>query len=202
MVRILICALVLLLLASCTAWAATVTLTCDELSADLDGVTVKGVTFGFTGGDAMYGTLSGPGPVAGYFDPRNIEGSTAGTLTMTFAQATTSLEFCGAMDKAVQSINPAFYVQLWGLGEQLIGNYTMGVTKQPNDGEFPVGKFTYSGTLVGRVVVTFNTTIECPRFAIDNVKYDGTYVVPEPSTFLPLLCGLAGITSLAWRRRR
>jgi len=201
MIRVFVCAMVVLLLASSAAWTAPVTLTFDEyLNIPVNGMTVKGVTFGFTGGDATYGTEAGPGPVAGFFNPPDLEGSTSGTLTMSFADPTTSLSFSGSLNNAEMIfISPAFYLALFGPTSQLIGNFTMDVARQPNDGLYPVGQFSYSGSLVSRVVVTFNSAV-APRFAIDNLTYDG--VIPEPSTVLALLCGVAGMGGLLWRRRK
>src|SRR5262249_3375462 len=72
-------------------------LTFDELPFQpVDGLSYKGVTFGFTvngqpSTDANYHSF-GPGKLTYVQDP-SLEGNTLGTLTLTFAKPTTVLQF-------------------------------------------------------------------------------------------------------------
>src|SRR5215210_4397359 len=106
-----------LLPASAPAAKRTVTLTFDELSFQpVDGVTINGLTFGFTGGDATYGAF-GPGSIVNVQDP-SLEGSAFGTLRLTFARPTNVLEFGLALN-TFGSLTPGATVALYNAGGHL-----------------------------------------------------------------------------------
>jgi hypothetical protein len=155
-----------LLPASASAAKRTVTLTFDELSFQpVDGVTINGLTFGFSGGDATYGAF-GPGSIVNVQDP-SLEGSAFGTLRLTFARPTNVLEFGLALN-TFGSLTPGATVALYNPGGHLrrvIGVNTSELVS------FTEGRFAYSGGAIGSAVITFNSSA-ASRFALDNLTFE------------------------------
>lgn len=174
-------------------------ITFDELPTQaLNGVSLKGVTFGFTIGgvastDATFDTLVGPGGIAPFITPPNAEGNSLGTLTLSFARAVSSIQF--GLARNVPTGTPGAEVQLFSGGTSL-GTSPVSVTI-PVGGTFPEGLFTSSATNVTSAIITFDNPTAAPRFAMDNLSFTP---VPEPSSFA--LCGAGGLVLAALIRRR
>ena len=162
------------------------TLTMDEVPYQpVNGLTVKGVTFGFTVGgvassNAFYDD-SGPGVTAYTSDP-SIVGDATGVLALNLAEATTSLQFGFALDMTGSDAAGAT-VSLYGVGGGIIGTYTVPVA--PNGYAFPSGLFSYSGpAAVASAAVSFDSSA-APAFAFDNLTYslpaDNWYTVTVPA---------------------
>jgi hypothetical protein len=143
----------------------TVTLDFTELpSQPVNGVTINGLTFGFTGGDATYNAF-GPGATVFVQDP-SIEGSTSGTLTLAFARPTNVLEF-GLALSAFGTLSPGATVTLYNPGgkvRQVVPLRTESLVS------FTEARFAYSGGAIGSATVTFNATAAA-RFALDNLTF-------------------------------
>jgi len=162
---------VLVSLIALQASAQVVTLTMDELPTQpVNGLTFKGVTFGFTVGgigstDALYD--AGNGGQQTFTQDPVIEGNAAGVLTLDFAMPTPRLEF-GVSLLAAMNLSPGFVVMLFDANLNPIGT-------TPVDANilifFPEGQFLYQGTPVRRAVITFNTT--AARFGFDNLTFIG-----------------------------
>lgn len=190
---------VVLAVSPCAALAALTTLTFDEVPFQpADGLTVKGVTFGFQS--------ASPSPVANYnatipFPLTYIQGSALvgdgdGVLTLDFANNPTPLLQFGVAQTSEEELAPGFSVALFDPNLASLGTFNI------NTGliqSFTEGLFDYTGASVGFAAISFAVG-ERGEFALDNLTY-GTpdHVVPEPSLFLLLSAGAVGIGLL--RRR-
>jgi len=164
-----------LLPASAPAAKRTVTLTFDELSfVPVNGVTIDGLTFGFTGGDATYGAF-GPGTIVNVQDP-SLEGSSAGTLTLSFARPTNVLEF-GLALSTFGSLTPGATVALYNPGGHLRTTIPLNTDSIVS---YTEGRFAYAGGAIGSAVITFDPT--AGRFALDNLTFEQKGV-PRRQTF-------------------
>jgi len=186
---------ILMALISAGSADAAVTLTFDELPTQpVNGLTYKGVTFGFTIGgnpstDAVYSGI-GPGSIA-YLQDTTLEGNAAGVLTLDFAQPTDLLSF----GVALNSFNPvtaAYSVKLFDASLSAIGTFS--------ENTYPVvlwseDMFSYSGTPIGRAVIAFNGQF-ASRFAVDNLSVN---TIPAPGA---ILLGSIGVGFVSWLRRR
>jgi len=190
---VLICVLTGLM--SAGAADAAVTLTFDELlTQPVNGLTYKGVTFGFTIGgnpsmDAVYSGV-GPGSIA-YLQDTTLEGSAAGVLTLDFAQPTNLLAFGVALN-SLNAVTAAYSVELFDASLSALGTFT--------ENTYPVVRwsedlFSYSGTPIGRAVIAFNAQF-ASRFAVDNLSVN---TIPAPGA---VLLGSIGVGFVSWLRRR
>ena len=147
------------------------TLTFDEISMQpVDGLNFKGVTFGFQimgvpSLDARY-YASGPGQIKYVQDP-SLEGNASGTLTLTFDQPTTVVEFGVALNTGAP-LPAGATVDLYRPGKGWI-RQTIPLTTSPIIA-WTEGLFSYSGPAVKTVVITFDWLI-ASRFALDNLKF-------------------------------
>lgn len=175
---------------------AAVTLTFDELPMQpVDGLSYKGVTFGFKVGgysstDAVYSSI-GPGTLI-FLQDTTLEGTTAGILTLDFDTPTDMLQF-GVALKSYETAIPAYVVRLYDPSYTLIGSYLRNTSPLLLWSE---GQFTYSGTMVRRAVIGFNENA-ASRFALDNLTFN--HPVPAPGA---LLLGGFGLGIVNWLRRR
>ncbi len=184
-----------------------VLITFNELSSrPLNGVSLQGVTFGFTidgvaSTDAQFNTIAGPGGIAPFITPPNAEGNSLGILSFTFDQPSTQIQF--GLARSVQVGTSGASVELFS------GATSLGVTNLilniPPGAGFPEATFTSSATGVTSGRITFTLPATAPRFALDNFGFiaSGTpTAVPEPATFT--MAGMGALMTLgyAWRRRR
>lgn len=185
-----------------TAVHAT-TLKFDELPFQpVDGLTFKGVTFGYEIGgspsaDAAYNSTA-VGSLT-YLDDPVLEGDAAGILSLTFLQPTYDVSF-GLALSTFGDVNPAATVSFYDAGNVLLGSVNLTATSLVF---FSEGFLSYVDTLtaVSRIELDFNEA-EASRFAIDNLTYNVVNnPVPETGTSLAGLgvAALAGISG--WRRR-
>lgn len=151
--------------ASAQAAKQTVTLAFNELPAQpVNGVSLNGLTFGFTNGDATYNAV-GPGSTVFVQEPL-LEGSAFGTLTLRFARPTNRLEF-GLALSTFFTLTPGATVALYNPGGHLRG--LVPITTQ-SLGSFTEARFVYSGGAIGSAVITFNSA--AGRFALDNLTFE------------------------------
>jgi hypothetical protein len=147
----------------------TQTLTFDELPFQpVDGLHFKGVTFGFTingvhSTDAHYDAF-GPGVTTYTSDP-SLEGNASGVLTLDFDQPRTFVQFGVALSTNA-TLPSGATVKLYDPSSALIGVFP--VSTSPGGFFFTSGQFSYSGSLVSRAVVSFDSTA-ASRFVVDNL---------------------------------
>jgi hypothetical protein len=151
--------------ASAQAAKQTVTLGFTELPTQpVNGVSLNGLTFGFTNGDATYNAF-GPGSTVFVQDP-SLEGSAFGTLTLRFARPTNRLEF-GLALSTFGTLTPGATVALYNPGGHLRG--LVPITTQSLV-SFTEARFVYSGGAIGSAIITFNSS--AGRFALDNLTFE------------------------------
>jgi hypothetical protein len=145
-----------------------------ELSPQpVDGVSVKGVKFGFTIGgvastDATFGGR-GPGTLKYVQDP-SLEGNAAGVLTVTFATPTVLVKF--GIARLSSTPMRGVTVKLYDVAGVLIGTFHKRVAPITGYPPFDEGLFNHTDTVAAAVaVITFDAPSSAPRFALDNLTY-------------------------------
>ena len=168
------CSLSLAVAAPAVAERPLTTLTFDELSAQpVQGLSVNGVTFGFTiagvaSADAVYAG-AGPGTTTWIQDP-SLEGSAFGTLTLTFDQPTTVLEF-GVARVCICTLPEGAAVELFRPGaERSFATLTTATSPLIS---FSEALFSYRGPAIQRAVITFPSPELADRFSLDNLRFQG-----------------------------
>lgn len=140
-------------------------LTSDEVPTQpLDGLSLNGVTFSYSGPDAQYNSPSGPG-METFVQCPCIEGSTAGLLTITFDKPSQVVGF-GTAVLAASPVADAFWVEVIGPNGKSRGTFSVDTEPAP---VFSAARFSYDGNSVKQLRITFNPTTS--RFAMDNVTY-------------------------------
>jgi hypothetical protein len=99
-------------------------------------------------------------------DP-SLEGSTSGTLTLSFARPTNRLEF-GLALSTFGTLNPGATVALYNPGGHLRRVVPVNTQSLVS---FTEARFVYSGGAVGSAVITFSATA-AGRFALDNLTFE------------------------------
>jgi hypothetical protein len=180
---------------------AAVTLTFDELPTQpVNGLSYKGVTFGFTIGgspstDAQYGAV-GPGDIM-FLQDKTLEGNAAGVLTLDFAQPTDTLQFGIALN-SFDPVVPAYSVQLFDASSAPLA--TLSANTYPLV-VWSEDLFSYSGTPISRAVIGFNNQA-ATRFAMDNLTHNSVGDIdPVPAPGAILLCSI-GVGLVSWLKRR
>jgi hypothetical protein len=170
----------------------------------VNGLSYKGVTFGFTinGTASMYAYYNSignfaPGDTVLVANPI-LKGDTAGILTLDFApRPTDQLEFDVAL-QTTDSLTPGFRVELFDTGMASLGVTPVNTSPLSHWTE---GQFTYAGTPISRAVINFDETAP-GRFAVDNLTFDPVRplnpAVPTPGA---LLLGGMGTILVSWLRR-
>ena len=158
---------VVLMSLSGTAWAGmpATTLTFDELPEQpANGLTVKGVTFAAT--DTTYHG-AGPGEITWVQDP-SLEGPATTSLTLTFDQPTTLLQF-GVARGCICTLAVGASVELFAPGSGARSSiHTVATTPVIS---FSEGLFSYSGPAIQRAIVTFPAPDLAGRFSLDNLTF-------------------------------
>ena len=202
--------IVLMMLGGTRAGATTITF--DELPTQpVDGVSLLGVTFHYDGVPPFVTTFNAflleQGP--------SLVGSRAGTLTLDFSTPVSLLEFDFALRNffsqfPVTPIVPVARVSAVLLDADLqnLGTVVSNIDvtqEQLFQDPLLFGFFSYTGTPVARASLNFAVSAPsagaglAAQYALDNLTFETTVPVPEPSS----LCLLAsGIACLAARRRR
>ena len=160
--------------------------------AEVNGLTVSGVSFGYSLGNGALVIDGGPG-ITNNINPPNIVsvGNNSGVLTVTFP----SLVNLFGYGYAVLNTGPvanATTINLFN-GATPVGTLSYNGVSDPN---FSGGFAGISSTLAfNRAQLTFNS-VAAPAFALDNLTFAATGV-PEPSTTTMIATGIA---VLFWRR--
>ena len=141
----------------------------DELPFQpVDGLSIEDVTFAFEVGgapspDARY-NAGGPSP-GPFVQCPCMEGTTAGTLTITFEKPSQIVEF-GVALSTLDDLSPGFTVDV--IGPSGMSRNVIGVDTSPAP-DFSGALFAYGKNAVKQLVITFDG--RASRFAIDNLKY-------------------------------
>jgi hypothetical protein len=179
-----------------TTRAETIDFTELPPNTSADGVTVKGVTFGFTldgvhSRDARF-TLVGPGVTTISTAP-NLEANALGVLSLSFATPVRDLAFSFLANTQSSSPN-GFTLTLFDTN----GGISTKDVATANLGLYSGARFAdaTSRSFVGAVIDPNSSASPPPRFIIDNLTFTP---VPEPGALLALP---AGAVVLLQRRRR
>jgi hypothetical protein len=196
-----------LLLAAPASFATT--LTFDEFGAapliNVDTFHTQGVTFSFTPGLAFYNMPVGTSGNALLSVDPVLSGPTSGVLTLTFADASTLLQFdillqsISTIDDSDQGFNggPAYTVLLSnGL------TFNGGTTPQIIDG-YSEGSFSYSGASFTIATISFFNGSDVSGLPVTDFGMDNlTFASPEPASFFGLAGGLLALGIIRRRQRR
>jgi hypothetical protein len=167
-----------------------------------NGVSIDGVTFGYSGPDgaeAIYGYSLGI-PTENLSDPV-LYGATSGTLTLDFAGPTTIVSFDIVLG-TTNSVEDGYNVDLSDGGTDVFSqSYDI-------DPQLILAEdvFNYSGAPIDLLTLTFPNTVDSDdnqvaSFAIDNLTFDSS-ATPEPGTISLLTSGLVALSVFARRRSR
>jgi hypothetical protein len=162
----------------------------------VNGVTVDGVTFGYTefgsvSPEALFDVDLGPGVTQNVQTPALV-GFTDGVLTLSFAQAIQQLSF-GVAETTNLSLTPGFSVSLFD-GSTLLGS--TGVETDPLV-LFSEGEFSYVGQPVTSIAISFDS-VDANEFALGSVNF----TVPEPASSTVFAAGLMLLGAMVVRRRQ
>jgi len=166
----------------------------------LDGVPLPApLGFEFSSMDATVGDI-GPGDIT-FVQTPNIEGDATGTLTIDFGLQATSVTFGFALNCGPPVTDAATAQALDGQGNPVGAPVSVDGL---DFGTFAENELTLSpGAGFRAVEITFAGDQICPRFAFDNLVYDGQPVPALPSVaWLVLLSLLLATVGLTLRRRR
>jgi len=194
MKKLLVICILAPLISAGTADAAA-TLTFDELPyQSVDGLSYKGVTFGFNvegspSSDAYYNAI-GPGTLK-YIQGNSLEGNARGALTLDFDSPINKLEFGIALNTR-RPVYQAYEVKLFDESLTLLAALNNSTNPLVYWSE---GKFSYNGTAISRAVVDFNQCY-ARRFAMDNLTAN---TIPAPGA---ILLSTLGAGCVGWLRRR
>ena len=163
-------------------------------STEVNGLTVSGVLFSYTvGGNPLNGAViinGGPGSTNNITPPNIVSiGNNTGTLTM-FLPFSASMLGYGYAILNTGAVTNATTISVFS-GASFLGSLSYNGVPDP----------VFTGGFAGiqstspfdRVAVSFNSV--APAFALDNIRISA---IPEPSTWLLLGSGLAGLA--CWRR--
>ena len=169
---------------------AGTTITFSELPAGpVNGLSVGGVTFGFTinglaSSDAIFGATAGPGPTP-FNSPPHLEGNTLGLLMLDFASPIVFLQF-GSHLSVETNVTAALGVQFYDSSMMPLGSVlSLDMTRSPN---FAGGRFEYDGPEARHAAIQFNKLV-ATRFTIDTLTF---VPVPEPMLAWLIVPALAG----------
>jgi len=176
------------------------TITFDEFSErPLDGVSVKGATFSFTGASpdipvALFGSSMFSFADTGLMTAPWAVGATVGTLRVIFNPPISRLSFDVGLTASVP-LPQGFNVRTFQ-GTQLIDKIVV-PTSPPTSSPFSFSEAHFAYTSIqniSAISVTFDATSSAQDFAFDNLSFTS---VPEPSTI-----ALASVGALCFLRRR
>jgi hypothetical protein len=162
-----------------------------------NGVTLDGVTFGYTefgsaSPEALVGVDVGAGVAQGITSSALV-GPTDGVLTLSFASPVGQIGFDVA-ETTNLSLTPGYSVSVFNAAGTLLT--TTNVDTNPLV-LFSEGEFNYNGGPASSVVISFDS-VDANEFALGPV----TYGVPEPADIGILAVGLIGLGATVMRRRQ
>jgi hypothetical protein len=162
----------------------------------VDGLTVGGVAHGFSVGGSASGdaTINIVPGATDFITPFNIEGDSAGVLTLDFGGAQTRLGFGWLLLLASGG-----EVELFDAGGASLGSATFSGAPDSQFG-WQTGYAAFeSSSAFTRATVRFN---DGGRFAFDDLRFEGGGTVPEPGTLAQLLAAAGVSACAAWRPAR
>jgi hypothetical protein len=156
----------------------------EAAGAEVNGLTVDGILFGYSLGNGDLDLGGGPGVTAN-ISPLNIvsTGDSTGELSMSLPSLARRIGYGFAVLSTV-AVPGATTISLFD-GAVFVGSLSFDGSPDPT---FAGGFAGIESTLpFNRVVVTFATGPSIPAFALDNIR---TEAVPEPASILLLGAGL------------
>jgi hypothetical protein len=164
----------------------------------VDGVTVDGVTFGYTefgssSPEALFNVDIGAGSTVNVQTPALV-GFTDGVLKMSFAQAIQHISF-GVAETTNLPLTDGFTVSLFNAAGALVESEDIDTNPLAL---FSEGLFDYDGQAVSSVVISFDS-VDANQFALGSIDFTA---VPEPATSAILGMGLVALATVGNRRRR
>jgi subtilisin family serine protease len=154
------------------------------------GAEIKGVAFDFRIGGvpsniAGIGLTPGPGTTQ-FVDPPLLDGVTVGTLTLDFDTPVSTIQF-GVVLSTFGTVPNAVIVQLFDPDANLTA--TIPITTQDSGFGWSEALFHYSGEVVQRAVLDFNSSA-AGAFAFDNLMFEHEVVGPaDRSDFFEVTIG-------------
>ena len=170
-----------------------VTFTGTPDGTEVNGLSVGGLTFGYSLGNGLVIIGGGPG-VTNNVNPPNIVsvGNNSGTLTIALPFATDMFGY-GYAVLSNSAITAATTISIFN-GATPLGTLSFDAVPDP---VFSGGFAGLASTLpFDRVELTFNSAA-APAFAVDNIRASVATNVSEPA---PILLMLIALVALVWRR--
>ncbi|MFN0104926.1 MAG: PEP-CTERM sorting domain-containing protein [Bryobacteraceae bacterium] len=162
---------------------------------EVNGLSVGGVLFSYSLGNGMVIIDGGPGITNNVAPPNIVSiGNPGGVLTLTLPGFFDTFGDGYAILNTVAVLN-ATTINLFS-GATNVGSLSYNGVPDPT---FTGGFAGIQSTIpFNRVAITFNAAA-APAFALDNIRIASVSAIPEPSTVLLILSGVAG---LLWVQRR
>jgi hypothetical protein len=162
-----------------------------------NGVTLDGVTFGYTEFGSPSPTAQideDVGPGATQLVPEfALVGNTDGVLTLVFAQTVSKVSFAVA-ETTNLPLTPGFSVSVFDTANNLLQSTDIDTNPLVL---FSEGAFTYDGPPASSISIAFDS-VDANQFAFGGL----TYAAPEPSSIAVLGAGLLGLGAIFVRRRQ
>lgn len=168
--------------------AAAFTITFDEIAATqvgAAGVQIGHVTISYFGNPDYSANIGDLGPIVG--NPLLL-GDSIGLLLLDFAVPTTLLRFNFSLD-AFKIVTTGVMAELFAPNGDLAATIGAAADFFNQVTQLPEGMLLYEGAAISQAFLLFDI-VDSTSFTIDNIAYQP---VPEPSTLLLLVAGLAGV---------
>lgn len=184
-------------MSSAMASTTTTTITMDEVPyQQADGLTVKGVRFGYAiegqPSDAAVIHSFGAGDL-NHVSGASLEGSTDGELSLSFEKPTAQFSF-GIALMSEEALSQAASISVYTSASELLEQFWLDTEPLV---VFSEARFSYLGQQASVVKIHF--TDPTRRFALDNLAFESTPSIPEPGAFSLLWAG--GLV-LGWAANR
>jgi hypothetical protein len=179
-----------------SAASATTTIGYGSLPQEpVNGVTVDGVTFGYTefgsaSPEALFNVDIGAGNTQNV-DEAALVGFTDGILTLNFASPVSHISFAAALTTNA-SLTPGFSVSVFDAAGDVLDSTNVDTTPLA---VFSEGEFSYDGADATSVAISFDS-VDANEFAL------GSVTVPEPASLAMFTVGLLALGTTVVRRRK
>lgn len=168
----------------------------DASQVSINGLTINGVTLGFTQAGSPSPEALASTNITGatqYIDSQALTGPTDGVLTMSFADPIDTISFAVA-ETTADPLSPGFTVSLYDAGGNLLQTDPIDTVSNVL---FSEGQFSYTGTAASSVVVSFDSG-DANQFAMGAVSYN----LPEPGDMATFAVALVALGAFVVRRRQ